>query len=393
MTGWPRVRLGELLEQRGDGVEVEATMRYRIGGIYSFGRGMFERATISGAETKYRQLFRVREDQFVYSKLKAWEGALTVVEPEYAGLHVSTEFPIFDLDRRRLDPDFLACVARWRGFVDRIAAATTGIGARRERVSPKDMMKVTIPLPPLDEQRLIAVHLSHVGRITASIAAQDVGLMKLAPEAAMESYLASLTHEGWRTTSIASVTDLNPPRARVDGGALVNFVPRSAVDDITGTIRHAERRRAADVAKGYTQFLSGDVIFARIAPCMQNGKAAIFGPTDGVQAAYGSTEFHVLRPQGVSAAWLRLWVRRMAFRQRAMAAFTGTAGQQRVPAAFVADAEIMVAPCRRAEEAAVDRLTRLEHVGVELRRRRSERETLLAALPGSVLNEVFSGRL
>ena len=56
----------------------------------------------------------------------------------------------------------------------------------------------------------------------------------------------------------------------------------------------------------YTQFVEGDVIFAKITPCMENGKAAIVKEAiNGI--AYGSTEFFVLRPYGVDVSLTRIF--------------------------------------------------------------------------------------
>ena len=66
-----------------------------------------------------------------------------------------------------------------------------------------------------------------------------------------------------------------------------------AVDEQRGVIAEQETRAYREVAKGYTYFRDNDVLFAKITPCMENGKAAIaHGLTNGI--GFGSTEFHVL---------------------------------------------------------------------------------------------------
>ena len=56
---------------------------------------------------------------------------------------------------------------------------------------------------------------------------------------------------------------------------LVSFVPMAAVDERSGMITACEDRRLGDVSKGFTAFEDGDVLFAKITPCMENGKAAL----------------------------------------------------------------------------------------------------------------------
>ncbi|MCY4394585.1 MAG: restriction endonuclease subunit S [Rhodospirillaceae bacterium] len=137
------------------------------------------------------------------------------------------------------------------------------------------------------------------------------------------------------------------PRAQRHGYAsdtLVSFVPMAAVDERLGAIAIREDRSIADVSKGYTPFQDGDVLFAKITPCMENGKAAIARDlTNGMGS--GSTEFYVLRPDGkVLGEYIYHFVRQPQFRETAKRNFTGTAGQQRVPKSFMEEVLIPLPP-------------------------------------------------
>jgi len=73
-----------------------------------------------------------------------------------------------------------------------------------------------------------------------------------------------------------------------------SFLPMDCVDDAAGRITRRHVRSVAEVQKGYTPFQNGDVLFAKITPCMENGKCAI--ATNLLNGfGYGSTEFHVIR--------------------------------------------------------------------------------------------------
>lgn len=151
----------------------------------------------------------------------------------------------------------------------------------------------------------------------------------------------------WPIVPLSEVCEINP---RTNGAELlepdveVSFVPMAAVDGARGRIDGAQTRALASVTKGYTRFREDDVLFAKITPCMENGKAAIArGLSRGV--GFGSTEFHVLRPQpGLLAEWLLALIRRPAFREAAKANFTGSAGQRRVPADFLRRVELPLPP-------------------------------------------------
>ena len=125
---------------------------------------------------------------------------------------------------------------------------------------------------------------------------------------------------------------------------VVSFVPMAAVDERTGAIAVWEERPLAEVSKGFTSFEDGDVLFAKITPCMENGKAALArGLTNGI--GRGSTEFHVLRPGArVLGEYIYHFVRQSRFRDEAKRNFTGTAGQQRVPKPFMENALVPLPP-------------------------------------------------
>ena len=145
---------------------------------------------------------------------------------------------------------------------------------------------------------------------------------------------------------LGEVCKVNPRamRTRDSDDMLVSFVPMAAVDERLGAITVCEDRPIAEVSKGYTPFEDGDVLFAKITPCMENGKTALArNLTNGV--GRGSTEFHVLRPGShVLGEYVYHFVRQSRFRDEAKRKFTGTAGQQRVPKSFVENALIPLPP-------------------------------------------------
>lgn len=152
----------------------------------------------------------------------------------------------------------------------------------------------------------------------------------------------------WQSRTIGEIAVINPSRpaslASLDPGTLVTFVPMAAVCEIQGRIVAGETRRLEEVNRGFTYFANHDVIFAKITPCMQNGKSAVAcNLRSGL--GFGSTEFHVLRASDdVVPQWLHLFVRRQTFRHEAMTNFRGSAGQQRVPATFLSSHSIPLPP-------------------------------------------------
>jgi type I restriction enzyme, S subunit len=147
-----------------------------------------------------------------------------------------------------------------------------------------------------------------------------------------------ITSTRWPCAPLRALAKVNPPRMKLlDVDDEVSFVPMEAVSSVSGAIEGAEDRPFLEVMSGYTPFEDGDVIWAKITPCMQNGKSALArGLTNGVGC--GSTEFHVIRsldPKAVLSEYLWVILRLQKVRAAATRYFTGSAGQQRVPADFL----------------------------------------------------------
>lgn len=148
---------------------------------------------------------------------------------------------------------------------------------------------------------------------------------------------------------LAEVAEINPRRRNIERAddAPTSFVPMEAVDDVLGEVTRIAAQPYAKVKKGYTYFENGDVIFAKITPCMQNGKHAVISNLiDGI--GFGSTEFHVIRAsEEVLPEWVHYFLRRKETLDAAIKTFTGAVGQQRVPPSFL---ENLILPVPSIEE-------------------------------------------
>lgn len=154
----------------------------------------------------------------------------------------------------------------------------------------------------------------------------------------------------WDVYQLSDIAFINPKPKKTDLPPLdtpVTFVPMAAVDADKYEIVAPEVKPLKDVLKGFTPFQNNDVIFAKITPCMENGKIVVAEKLIN-NLGYGSTEFHVLRPQEnlVTSEWLLWFVRRIEFREKAKSAFTGTAGQQRVPSSFMQNYKVPLPPMK-----------------------------------------------
>jgi type I restriction enzyme S subunit len=142
--------------------------------------------------------------------------------------------------------------------------------------------------------------------------------------------------DDWRWERLGDVADINPKTdiSSLPSDQKLVFLPMAAVAEESGVVSALATRRAADVAKGFTRFRSGDVLFAKITPCMENGKVAVVPDLPGDVGA-GSTEFHVVRCTELDARFLFHFLVQRAFRQEARRNMSGSAGQLRVPTEYL----------------------------------------------------------
>ena len=167
--------------------------------------------------------------------------------------------------------------------------------------------------------------------------------------------------EGVTWGALEDFCTINPKTKQIPDDMEVSFVPMQSVSD-TGDVQTDEIRKASEVKKGFTFFEEGDVLFAKITPCMENGKGGIArGLKNGV--GFGSTEFHVLHPdpEKVSSEWLYYLTSWDEFRKQCARNMTGSAGQKRVPKSYLEHYKVHLPPLeeQRRIAALLDRVSDL----------------------------------
>jgi type I restriction enzyme, S subunit len=152
--------------------------------------------------------------------------------------------------------------------------------------------------------------------------------------------------KGWAEAPLSCVTSINPSRGEIlhHADSPVHFVPMASVVEEFGGVNVSTCRPYSEVQKGYTAFRENDVLFAKITPCMENGKLAVIPPLQH-GLGFGSTEFHVLRPtEAVTASWVAHFLSQSGRRKDARRNMTGSAGQLRVPTTWLHDQVLPIPP-------------------------------------------------
>ena len=197
----------------------------------------------------------------------------------------------------------------------------------------------------------------------------------------------------WSKYNLDSLSDINPRfNIKISDDTDVSFIPMKNVYELSGKLNLMEIRKLADVKKGYSFFKDEDVIFAKITPCMENGKIAIVKHlVNGI--GFGSTEFHVIRcNKNLLNKYLFYFLTQSSFRRLAKARMTGTAGQLRVPKKFIQNSEIPLPPLEEQHKivAKIEELFSELDNGVELLKKAKEQ---LKTYRQAVLKYAFEGKL
>lgn len=166
----------------------------------------------------------------------------------------------------------------------------------------------------------------------------------------------------WVWSRFGMLLAINPKKVdikEIDDNIECSFIPMNIVDNKLGVIHETKIKMLGEVKKGYTNFVEGDVIFAKITPCMENRKSAIV-PKLINNLGYGSTEFHVFRADDkyIDRKYIFYFVRSHEFISNATESMTGAVGQQRVPKSFIEEYELPLPPLKE-QQRIVDKIESL----------------------------------
>jgi type I restriction enzyme S subunit len=232
-----------------------------------------------------------------------------------------------------------------------------GLGAGQPNISAKQIGELELPFPPLPTQRRIAGILSAFDELIEN----NQRRIKILEEMAQSLYREWFVHfrfpghdkvkmvpsplgpipQDWEVKRVPECVDITP-RVIVPLDGEKPFVPMGCLSNDSMLISDIESRDGNSGAK----FQNGDTLFARITPCLENGKTGFVQFLPDEQAvACGSTEFIVLRSRTLTPEIVYLLARSDEFRRVAIKSMTGATGRQRVQEQCFNDFKIAQSPC------------------------------------------------
>lgn len=162
MNDISRVSLGEILRLERRPVEIIPDSEYAEIGIYCFGRGIFHKTPRSGFEVGDKQLYLIKEGDFILQVTFAWEGAVALASVSEEGMYGSTRFPTFRVNEELCFAPYLLNYFRTPEGLEQLVKISPGSAGRNRVLSIKRIPEVLVPLPPIAQQRRIVARIEEL---------------------------------------------------------------------------------------------------------------------------------------------------------------------------------------------------------------------------------------
>ena len=224
----------------------------------------------------------------------------------------------------------------------------------------------------------------------------DVLLKKIHKDSKNESvYEKNNLPRNWIRISFIEIAEMNPKKPEnrtINDNLKVTFIPMKHVEKLTGNIDLSIIRKYIEVKKGYAYFENNDILFAKITPCMENGKITIIQNLKN-KIGFGSTEFHVIRlAQDLSQKFYFYYLIQDIFRDIAKNHMKGTAGQLRVPLDYLKNIQMPLPPLNE-QKRIVSKIESIFGRIDAIEKQVNNSLTKLDHLKKSVLKKAFEGKL
>ena len=364
-------RIGKAITRRKDQMVVEDDKKYKRITIKTNCGGVFVRDEVLGKDIKTKNQYYIKAGQLAVSKIDARNGAFGIVPPEADGAIITGNFWVYDVNPDVASIEYLILLLSSNVFVQAWQDCSNGSGNRLYLQEDK-FLNYKIPMPAASKQKQIVDKynkgifgannaISKAFELSNSIDLCLFDSLQIKPIAEQDhntqGLLSTTTLKnliGWgakinsnpikpqelfestvyKNMPLEFYCEINPKTIYPDDIEDISFIPMECVSDRYGEIIEYKNGKPAN-SKGYTSFQENDIIWAKITPCMQNGKCAVATNLKNGYG-YGSTEFHVFRTtKSAIPEYIHCFMRSKILREVAMSYFTGSAGQQRVGTDFL----------------------------------------------------------
>lgn len=398
------VPINEFLTRVKEPVTVEDNLNYKRVSIRLYNAGISLRDIEKGINIGTKKQFRVHTGQFLLSKIDARNGAFGVVPEICDNAIITGNFWTFDVNYEKVNPYFLTLVMTSDFFIKLSEQCSNGT-TNRHYLQENLFLDMKIPLPPLEKQKEIvdrynakiklaeeqAKEAQNLEEMIEQYICSELKIVNTSPKVSNEFKISFVNYKDlsrwgveflknnlsskdflkslvYPMKKLGTLVAINPDNdfSKLDENLEMTFLPMASISDKFGEIVNAEKGKNED-SNGYTKFKEGDLLWAKITPCMQNGKSAIAKNLIN-NRGYGSTEFYVIRNKNENELYFDYiyhLLRTKIIRETATKYFTGSSGQQRVPKSFLENLSIPLPDFYKQKQIS-DELYKIKHKIKEL---------------------------
>lgn len=230
----------------------------------------------------------------------------------------------------------------------------SAFGVAQPNVSTSKLTELYIPVPTQNVQEQIVAELDKINETIEDCRELLRNLDALA-QSLFNDYFGdpAINPKGWRIYKIKDICSVNPTKReiRIPTSSEISFLP---MEDLPINARYftpIKVKTLNEVQNSYTYFSGEDVLFAKVTPCFENGKAGI--PVNLINnIGFGSSELFVLRPnfQIINREYIYSFIQTNHFVSEAIKKLSGTSGLRRVPRTVVENFQIPVPPLELQEK-------------------------------------------
>ena len=250
----------------------------------------------------------------------------------------------YQLDLEKIDPLYLLAFTKTKTFFNWVKLNQSG--AIQPGINAKKYGELKVPVPTLGSQHILVNKIQQIKKTKATLQTmlEKLELLKKAKFKEMFGKDIAIKNK-WRKIPLGSCCEINPQKPNdIADDYQCSFIPMASVGE-HGEIDATCIKTYGEIKKGFSYFAENDVLFAKITPCMENGKGCIaHGLKNNI--GFGSTEFHVLRPLSnlVNSGWIYFLTSSKEFRKIAELNMTGSAGQKRVSSTYLEQYQFYLPP-------------------------------------------------
>lgn len=282
----------------------------------------------------YLKRSQLNENDILFS-IAGTIGRTTIVRKIDLPANTNQAIAIIRCPWKYLNPKYVRLILDSPILFNSFSRKSRGVGIYN--LSLSDIKELNIPIPPLNEQKRIVAKIEELFSLI-DFSKQTLKETKLRLDLYRRSLLKKIFNKIPERVPLNSIAQINPTpeKNRFSDDLKVSFIPMKHVEELTGKIDTSITRKFKEVKKGYTFFEENDLLFAKITPCMENGKIALAQNLTN-KLGFGSTEFHVIRfrNEQILSKFYFWYLIQDDFRNIAQRSMKGTAGQLRVSSDYI----------------------------------------------------------